>query len=137
MVYKYPSHLEFVYDTTREYRHCVRSMFNMDVTRKVVTINEDEPLDDETLDELDYDPEACVVTLDCIYAATKHNFLFKELYTAAAAKMLSTDLEIGLTVLLSYDHLARFHKCLVCFFETPTEFTRNSECFLELYTSIG
>ena len=128
--YEYPINIDVSYTTTREYRHCIRSIFKMNVIKKqLLSINEDEPLDEETLDELNYDEIAVKNAMDIIYSKTSENMIFRKLYTFAAARMLSTDLETGLSILMSYDYLNMFHKCLVCFLTTPDKFTRNSKCY--------
>jgi hypothetical protein len=108
----------------------------MNIIKQNPAINEDEPLDEETLDELDYDEEASTLAMDFIYSKTTDNVLFRELYTVAATRMFSTDLETGMTILFSYDYLLLFHKCLVCFFKTPIEFTESCQSFTELYNLI-
>jgi len=134
--YIYPTELEFSYDNTQEYRGCIRRLFHMNIITQKPEINEDEPLDEETLDELDYDEDASMLAMDFIYSKTADNVLFRELYTIAATRMFSTDLETGMTILFSYDYLLLFHKCLVCFFKTPVEFTKSCQSFTELYNLV-
>ena len=134
--YIYPTELDILYDNTHEYRSCIRRLFHMNIIKQNQMINEDEPLDEETLDELDYDEEACKLAMDFIYSKTTDNVLFRELYTVAATRMFSTDLETGMAILLSYDYLLSFHKCLVCFFKTPVEFTESYQSFTELYNLV-
>ena len=134
--YKYPTELDISYDNTQEYRCCIRSLFHMNIIKQNPEINEDEPLDEETLDELNYDEEAGILAMDYIYSKTADNVLFRELYTVAATRMFSTDLETGMTILFSYDYLLLFHKCLVCFFKTPDEFTESYQSFTELYNLV-
>ena len=134
--YKYPTELDISYDNTQEYRCCIRSLFHMNIIKQNPAINEDEPLDEETLDELNYDEEAGILAMDYIYSKTADNVLFRELYTVAATRMFSTDLETGMTILFSYDYLLLFHKCLVCFFKTPDEFTESYQSFTELYNLV-
>jgi len=134
--YKYPTDIDISYNNTHEYRECLRTLFQMNTVKQLPAINEDEVLDDETLDELNYDNDASTVALNYIYKKTKDNPIFRELYSAAAAKMFSIDHETGMAIMMSYDHLMRFHKCLVCFFKTPENFTINNHCFRDLYRRI-
>lgn len=78
-----------------------------------VNLNEQIPdyMDDVTLDEYMYDEEAVTRTLSRIFADTKDDARFQELYDLAAAKMISMDREIGLTVLMTYDYLSMFYEC--------------------------
>jgi hypothetical protein len=63
---------------------------------------------DETMDELDYDEESASKSLNSIYEKTKEITEFQHLYDLAAACMFSTDREIGLAVLFSYDYFHLF-----------------------------
>ena len=110
------------YTNNREYRKCLRELFNM----KCI-INEDlNDIDEETKDELLYDENTMSAIMDEIFNATKNNELFNELYDLAAARMFSTDRTIGQAVLLSYDYLCFFHNCLASFlkgsFDNKNEF---------------
>lgn len=99
------------YHSNAEYRKCIRDIFFMDCKHNP----EHDDIDEVTRDELTYDDTIMSSTLDFIYHITKDNVLFQELYELAAAKFISTNREIGLTVLLSYDYLPYFHNCLGCF----------------------
>lgn len=110
------------YTNNREYRKCLRELFNM----KCI-MNEDlNDIDEETMDELLYDENTMSAIMDEIFNATKNNELFNELYDLAAARMFSTDRTIGQAVLLSYDYLCIFHNCLASFlrgnFDNKNEF---------------
>jgi len=110
------------YTNNREYRKCLRELFNMNCI-----INEDlNDIDAETKDELLYDENTMSAIMDEIFNATKNNELFNELYDLAAARMFSTDRTIGQAVLLSYDYLCFFHNCLASFlrgnFDNKNEF---------------
>lgn len=82
-----------------------------------INLNEGIPdyIDDTTLDEYMYDDEAVERTLSLIYDITKNDARFQELYDLAAARMISMDREIGLTVLMTYDYLALFYTCFLSF----------------------
>jgi hypothetical protein len=70
------------YTNNREYRKCLRELFNM----KCI-INEDlNDIDEETKDELLYDENTMSAIMDEIFNATKNNELFNELYDLAAIK---------------------------------------------------
>ena len=114
------------YKSTAEYRQCLRSFFEMrpdavsittlDETSEQTSTRSDEPIhmdvDDETRDEWTYDEDATKIAMDRIYDKTKSDPLFQELYDLAAARMFSTDREIGLAILCSYDCLFLFMEVL-------------------------
>jgi hypothetical protein len=79
----------------------------------------DEDIDPVSRDEMEYDEGAANKAMDYIFKMTKTNPIFNELYLLAAARMFSTDPEIGLSVLFSYDYLEIFHYCLVCYYDIP------------------
>jgi hypothetical protein len=85
------------YKNNQEYRKCIREIFHM--KESVSTLD----IDDETKDEQNYDDISTSKVLDYIFSITKKNTHFQELYGYAAATMISTDPEIGLAVLFSYD----------------------------------
>jgi hypothetical protein len=89
-------------------------------------------LDEETLDELLYDSDKISDTLRELYELTKENLLFQNLYTLAAAKMISTDLTIGQIILFSYDYLYLFHPCMCVFLVSPEEFNESCTYYLQL-----
>jgi len=88
--------------------------------------NIDSDWDEETMDEMAYDDSAISTGLDIIYENTKNHPLFINIYQIAAAKMISTDNEIGLAVCISYDYFKHFHACLDTFNNNPTGFTELS-----------
>jgi len=114
------------YTNNKEYRQCMRELFNM----KCVIQPDMEGIDEETIDELTYDEQTMSVIMDEIYNATKNNDIFNELYDLAAARMFSTDRTIGQAVLLSYDYLCFFHNCLASFLKG--EFDNKNEYYLLL-----
>lgn len=114
------------YTNNKEYRQCLRELFNM----KCVISADLEGLDEETKDELLYDENTMSVIMDEIYNTTNKNELFNELYDLAAARMFSTDRTIGQAVLLSYDYLCFFHNCLASFLKG--EFDNKNEFYLLL-----
>jgi hypothetical protein len=114
------------YTNNKEYRQCMRELFNM----KCVINPDMEGMDEVTIDELTYDEKTMSVIMDEIYNATKNNDIFNELYDLAAATMFSTDRTIGQAVLLSYDYLCFFHNCLGSFLKG--NFDNKNEYYLLL-----
>ena len=66
--------------------------------------SENNSIDSESRDELEYDEQTMSAALDRIYANTKNHSIFNKFFEQAAGFMLSTDHEIGLAVLCSYDY---------------------------------
>jgi hypothetical protein len=64
--------------------------------------------DEETIDEYDYDDSSVELFLTKVYQETKEYPIFIELYEKAAGLMFSTNPEIGLAILLSYDYFCFF-----------------------------
>jgi hypothetical protein len=105
------------YFDNASYRDNLRAAMNMNI--KTINIQwgqMDDDLDDETIDELLFDSASTTTCMDYIYDKTKNNVYFAEVYRLAAGKMMSTDPNIGLAVLFSYDYFALFHNCLVDYF---------------------
>ena len=130
------------YSTNAEYREVLRTLFQMskqpmdeetkdektkdEETKDEETKDEEtkdnetkddesmdtESIDNETKDELDYDETASSKFLNSVYEKTKNKKEFQKLFDLAAACMFSTDREIGLAVLFSYDYLALFYQVL-------------------------
>lgn len=122
------------YTTTAEYRIFLRNLVGMDATKyygdaTVVAEENGEDLDEETADEYNYDERAISAYLDKVYLDTKASVEFSMLYNTAAALMISTDPEIGLAVLMSYDYLALFCACYSEYMRAPAAFSQNSPQF--------
>jgi hypothetical protein len=120
------------YSTTTEYR---------DIFRKITHQSTQPPenpfdFDDETLDEQHYDESAVSRFLDTVFENTKINPLFTALYDLAAAKMLSMDREIGLTVLFSYDYLAAFYPCYCEYVQHPTTFSKTHPLYTKIHNML-
>lgn len=107
---------EVKYSDDHEFRMTVRNVFNMNLKKY------DNEIDLITNDENNYDDKAVTKALDYIHLLTKNNVAFMDLYTSAAALMLSTDPSIGLSILFSYDYLKDFHLCLKSFKDDPSKF---------------
>lgn len=114
----YDTQVIVTYNDNKSYRNSLRKVTNMNLDKLNIPWEKmDNDLDEETKDELLFDNEAISKTMDFIYEKTYNNILFKELYSIAASKMFSEDLQIGLAVLFSYDFFETFHLCLVDFFK--------------------
>jgi len=107
---------EVKYSNDHEFRMALRNLFQMNLKKY------DEDIDLITNDENNYDDEAVTKVLNYIFLLTKNSTSFMELYTNAAALMLSTDPSIGLSILFSYDYLKDFHVCLKSFKADPSKF---------------
>jgi hypothetical protein len=75
----------------------------------------DEIFDEETEDEMLFDNETTEAIMNFIFEKTKDRSEFQELYLLAAAKMISLNPSIGMTICFSYDYFYLFHKYLVVF----------------------
>jgi hypothetical protein len=114
-----------MYSNNTEYRDCLRKYFQMDISGKAKEYADvDDP---ESYDELLYDDDAMKRGMDTILDKTRENPLFIHLYTLAAGRFLTDDIEIGLCVLLSYDYFADF----IPVFETA-DLSEYTECYLHL-----
>jgi len=116
------------YTDNTTYRMAVRQI----ITMPVRATPRDPDLDDETADELDYDEQYMSAFLDTVYAETRDHPVFRNLYEFAAARMFSTDPEIGLAVLMSYDFLYRFYPCLVLYQTDASAFTETSREYVDI-----
>jgi hypothetical protein len=83
--------------------------------------------DEESYDELLYDHDAVNRGMNSILDKTRENPLFTTLYTLAAGRFLTEDMETGLCVLLSYDYFSDF----INVYES-TDLSESSECYLTL-----
>ena len=129
------------YSNNHEYRDCLRKLFCMDVNNYADKINElqnhlGDDLDNETQDENEFDDKAASNAMNYVFSETKEEPLFQKIYEFAAAKMISTDLQIGLAICFSYDYLGVFHECLCEYFNNPTNFTKDSNCYQTMIKKI-
>jgi len=120
------------YKNDFEYRACLRQLFCMKPPADL-----DEDIDEISRDEQDFDMDATAKTLDYVYETTCNHPAFQELYDNAAAKMISMDRSIGLSVLFSYDYFALFHSCLCSFYEHRNEFSQESEEYKSLVKKLS
>jgi hypothetical protein len=120
--------MDFQYQDTREYRALFRKITSSSSSKT----NNPFDIDDETLDENDYDEQNVSAFLDTIYERTHRHPLFQLLYDKAAAKMISENREIGLTVLLSYDYLSAFYPCYCEYNDNPDTFHTTNTWYITL-----
>ena len=113
------------YSNSREYRSVFRQLTGQ--TQK--TPENPFDIDEETLDEQQYDDTKVAIFMDTLFEKTKSSQLFQTLYDLAAAQMISVDREIGLAVLCSYDYLSAFYNCYIDFIECPETFSENTPSY--------
>ena len=112
----YDHNLNVKYIDDDEYRNCICQVFGAENS--------------------DYDDKTVSAGLDYIYEKTKLVPAFCDLYTIGAAKMISTDPEIGMAIVFSYDYFELFHLCLVDFLKCGVLETEN-ENYKNLYKKIS
>ena len=118
----YNINIDVTYKDNETYRKSLRQVVNMDISKLNIPWDQmDDDLDEETKDELLFDNYAMSSTMDYIYDKTKENDFFKEIYLLGASKMFSTDPNIGLSILFSYDFFDLFHLCLQDFFNNKLD----------------
>jgi len=113
------------YTNNKEYREALREFFQMKCQETETNLGE--ALDEETLDEMNYDETAVEKSMNEIYSRTKDIDVFCELYQIAAGHMFSVDHETGLAVLLSYDYFPYFKSLYKKFTEFSKDANRISE----------
>jgi hypothetical protein len=116
------------YSDSREYRNVFRKLTGQN------TSNPENPfgIDEETLDEQQYDEEKVSLFMDTLFGKTQSSPLFQTLYDIAAAQMISTDREIGLAVMCSYDYFASFYECYLEYISSPTTFSENTPSYQKI-----
>ena len=127
------------YSDDIEYRAAIRQLFSMSdaslIDASLIDASLIDDIDQVSLDENNYDPDASQRMLDIIYAKTRNIPIFQRIYICTAGFMLSEDPEIGLAVLFSYDYLAVFHPVLCDFFKDSSN--TDSTTYKTLYDKIG
>jgi len=113
------------YSNNSEYRQSLRTFCDMSCNDPSIIY---EDIDDESKDELLYDPDSMENKMEEIYEKTRYDPLWINLYEKAAAKFFSTNNEIGLVVLFSYDYFSAFYACLET--QEPWSETNESYTFL-------
>lgn len=111
--YNYPIYYNIEYNNEKEYRKCMREVFQMNPENYPQDMSE---YDDETKDEMEYDEKAVSNAIYYIMNLTEKEPLFQELYLLSAATILSEDIMTGMMILFSFDNLAQFHNILKIFF---------------------
>ncbi len=117
----YHHSLEIVYSDDDEYRDCIRRVFSMD------------PANCTDDDGYVYDDKNVSAGLDEIFAITKDIPEFRDLYLVGAGKMMSTDLEIGMAIVFSYEYFDLFHVCLADYIRDGVV---NEENYAKLYNTL-
>ena len=113
------------YENNDEYRTQIQNLFNMDIEEQNPDIN-----------DVLYDDSAIENGIEFIFKHTKDNTLMQKLYGKSAEILMSENLEIGMTILFSYDYLMLFHKLLFIYFIVPTDFTETNPIYIELLNKI-
>ena len=93
--YKYPIYYNIEYNNEKEYRKCIRDIFQMNPKNYPQDMSE---FDDESKDEMEYDEKAVSDGIDYIMNLTKKEPLFQELYLLVAATILSEDVMMGMII---------------------------------------
>lgn len=120
------------YSNNTEYRQSLRQFFQMNSQNYPETMQQIPDLDDETRDEMSYDEAAAAKTMDYILSVTANNKLFQDVYDLAAAQMFSTDREIGLAVLLSYDYLYTFYGVFNDYAQNKSTFSASTPTYMAI-----
>lgn len=128
MSYNFDTIIEYSNDF--EFRQCLRKVFNMKQQ------NDCKDIDSISNDENNYDANAVFDSMNYVFSITKNEPLFNQLYQNAAAKMLSLDINIGLSVLYSYDYFRVFHLCLRDFTNTDIVFDLNNSNYIKLNSDL-
>jgi hypothetical protein len=97
-------------------------------------------IDPISRDELEYDEKSADIAMQYVMNHTQNEALFAPIYEQAASFMFSTDANIGLAVLFSYDYLLLFHNCLRDYFTSITTnenaFTNQNKNYQLLYNKL-
>lgn len=109
------------YENDDEYRAAVKLIFMLCDT-------------DSTGDEID--EAAMTKSLDYVWKNTRANPLFMELYTLAAAQMMTEDATIGLAIMFSYDYLKEFYILFSRFLSSPDDSCETHPCYVSLKTKL-
>ena len=125
-----------MYSNNKEYRQAIRQFFHMNIDIIEAEIKQYD-YDEETQDELLFDDAAMNMGMTNILEKTAGNILFDELYSLAAALMISMDKETGLCILLSYDFFSDFHNIWTAYLENPKELSETNAFFILLKNRLG
>ena len=125
-----------MYSSNKQYRQAMREFFHMNVDDIEAEIKQYH-YDEETYDELLFDENAMSAGMTNILEKTAGNRLFDELYSLAAAQMISLDKETGLCILLSYDYFYDFLHVWNAYLENPDDFSEKNTYFILLKNRLG
>jgi len=107
------------YSNNNEYRQIIRDIFLMDPSiitpYSDLSVNEIEistEIDEESIDEMQYDMKKMDMYLTELYELTNQVPEFLQLYKRAAVQMLSEDPLIGQVVLCSYNYFNLYFACI-------------------------
>ena len=125
-----------MYSNNKEYRQAIRQFFHMNIDIIEAEIKQYD-YDEETQDELLFDDAAMNMGMTNILEKTAGNILFDELYSLAAALMISMDKETGLCILLSYDYFSDFYNIWTAYLENPKELSETNAFFILLKNRLG
>ena len=98
--YEYPAHIVIDYNDDDEYRQSICRLFSKSLGQS--------PTEDAA-----YDDDEFYALIHYIETHTGYLPEFRTLYVAAAAHLMSEEVQVGIVVLLSYDYLVDFH-ILLC-----------------------
>jgi hypothetical protein len=129
----YPTNLTLSYTNDEEYRKSIRNLFQMKSDSYPDIVHSD--IDEVSRDELEYDENSAYSAMEYVFENTRNVPIFIAMYEQAASFMFSTDINIGMAVLFSYDYLLLFHNCLREYFASVSRndgpFTiENEQCKL-------
>lgn len=116
------------YNDNQKFRQDLRNVFSMNC----IEDENNHLMDDETRDELLYDDKQVSQSLTFILQQTDKLPLFIDLYQITAARVFSTDLGIGLSILFSYDNFYLFHLLLRDFFNDSSSLNSNTQSYINL-----
>jgi len=125
-----------MYSCNKQYRQAIREFFHMNVESVEAEIKQYN-YDEETHDELLFDEKAMSAGMKNILEKTIENRQFDELYSLAAAQMISMDKETGLCILLSYDYFYDFCNVWNAYLKNPDDFSEANAYFILLKNRLG
>jgi hypothetical protein len=88
--------------------------YSQEKIQQLEATNEEE-FDSETEDEMLFDDKTTAAIMNFIFEKTMDQPEFRELYLMAAAKLISENISIGMSICFSYDYFYLFHQYLVVF----------------------
>ena len=118
----YDHTLEITYSDDDEYRDCIRRVFGMN------------PANCTNDDGFIYDDKNVSAGLDYVFATTKDIPEFHDIYLIGAGKMMSSESEIGMAIVFSYEYFDLFHLCLADYMRDGVV---NKENYTKLHEKIS